>query len=247
MPIQVPTSCAAWRELTDVLTRAYKGLPPTGDELASIEALIAAFTADYPAYAYRFYGKVPTWKKLKRFGWLVDDAALPLNTATLEAATSLLDGTSDQRLNCAGQGSFGPPVTVSYWNGVDTTVLQMLNTQWGMNLASASFSGGPPPTIVNGIIQSGGSGVSYLVGITLGTGIAQSGIKWMSCEPTSFTNQYNIQGSPSNKSFILQSGTDQFGNAVWAVDLTGMTSVWALDLSYTPTPFTVKLWDGDPR
>jgi len=100
--LPLPTEAASWRDILNQLADAYQGNTPAAAEVAAAEALVTAFKADYPTYAYRFTANKDTLsKQLKVVAILIDDATLPLATATAAAGLAYITGIDVSRLGAS--------------------------------------------------------------------------------------------------------------------------------------------------
>ena len=143
----------------------------------------------------------------------------------------------------AGGGS-----SVTYWNGVDTVLKDILNTQWGMNLTTATDDAASP--FVNGECTLASFGYGYSIFVDDATGSAvTAGKKYMATDTAvAFMSNYITMASSG---FVYGSSIGTWeGWTIYEYDLPAEALVSppsiAIEITHSSVAAKVRFYDGNP-
>ena len=144
------------------------------------------------------------------------------------------------------------PSGPSYWNGSDSTLDQLLNTQWGMG------SDAPPTGLSGSLLTSepnagaiesidGGGWYEVVVQFNNGTTLPMTYPVYFSLSidtTPSWAIQINKGGGSVSPTLV---GVDPDGWKLYEIAAGApLTQFGFFDYDYGPVPFA-RIWDGDPR
>jgi len=99
VPIPADNACMSWKFLLKRLARSFRTRPATTAENNLIVAAVSAYGAAYSWYAYEFFGKWSSGRKMSTLAKLMDniDVTKPLNAGLETALDNLCNGLDIKR------------------------------------------------------------------------------------------------------------------------------------------------------